>query len=114
MANLIVRPNQYGLKAGPLASSLKRARNLRNEEGGGSEEAGLDSLEAEAEASAVMPGVEVAAEAVEAVKVLKYKKGDKEVNQCHFLCVFFCFINENPAYINLSHRSIYPKNNTLW
>ena len=93
MANLIVRPNQYGLKAGPLASSLKRARNLRNEEGGGSEEAGLDSLEAEAEASAVMPGVEVAAEAVEAVKVLKYKK--KKVtnnsNQCQFSMCFLSF-----------------------
>jgi hypothetical protein len=71
-----VRPNQYGLKAGPLASSLKRARSLRNEEGGGSEvsEAGRVSLEAEAEAlaaKAVSLAVEAAMEAVEAAKALE-------------------------------------------
>jgi hypothetical protein len=80
MANQPVRPNQCGLKAGPLASSLKRARNLRNEEGGGSEVAGLASLEAEAEALAAeadSSAVEAAAEAVEAVKA------NKTSNKCY-------------------------------
>jgi hypothetical protein len=74
IANQPVRPNQCGLKAGPLASSLKRARNLRNEEGGGSEVAGLASLEAEAEAlvaEADSSAVTAAAEAVAAFKAIK-------------------------------------------
>jgi hypothetical protein len=91
-----VRPNQYGLSAGPLASSLKRARNLRNEEGGGSEEAGLISLEAEAEASAAMaasPEVEAAAEAVEAVKAFKTsEKVVNNFNQCQLSMCLLSFL----------------------
>jgi hypothetical protein len=91
MANQTVRPNQCGLRAGPLASSLKRARNLRNEEGGGTEVAGLASLEAEAEALAAMAAsseVEAAAEAVKAFKTSK--KGVNNFNQCLLaLCLLF-------------------------
>jgi hypothetical protein len=85
-----VRPNRPGLKAGPLASSLKRARNLHNEEGGGSEEAGLAFLEAEAEASLEAASLEAeaaaAAEAVEAGEALKsLEESAENPNQCQFL-----------------------------
>jgi hypothetical protein len=69
MANQQARPNQCSLKAGPLESSHgKRAKNLRSEEGGGSEAsvAGHTSGETEAEVSTAEAEVLAAEEATKA------------------------------------------------
>jgi hypothetical protein len=73
MPNLRVRPNQSGLRAGPLECFQKKSRSLCSVEIGGLEvsEAGRVLGEAEAEVSyGVVLAAEAAAEAEEAIRAL--------------------------------------------
>jgi hypothetical protein len=81
MAKQQARPNQCGLKAGPLESSLKRAKNLRSEEGGGSEA----SVAGRASGEAVAGGSTAEAEVLAAVAAVEAEEATKASTTEHVL-----------------------------